>query len=69
MPLLFAIGGFSALTDMAGTSPLEVAQAVGPVLIVFLVVQAVLSALQLAVMYAPFSAAYRDIASESGQTG
>lgn len=61
LPVVFAIGGFGRLTEMEGASSMEIAQAFGPVLLVFLVVQAVLASLQLAVLYAPFAAAYRDI--------
>ena len=61
LPLIFAVGGFSRLTEMEGASSMEIAQALGPVVIVFLVVQALIASLQLAVLYAPFSAAYRDL--------
>ena len=61
LPLIFAVGGFSRLTEMEGASSMEIAQALGPVVVVFLVVQALLASLQLAVLYAPFSAAYRDL--------
>lgn len=61
LPIIFAVGGFGRLTELEGASSMEIAQAFGPVLIAFLVVQAVLASLQLAVMYAPFAAAYRDI--------
>jgi hypothetical protein len=68
LPIVLAVGGFGRLTEMEGASSMEIAQAFGPVLLVFLVVQALLASLQLAVLYAPFAAAYRDIKGPAPET-
>ena len=49
------------LASMAGQSTLEIIQAAWPLVVGWIVIQSVLSALQLAVVYAPYSAAYRDL--------
>jgi hypothetical protein len=54
-------GGLEQLATMDGMSTAQIIQAAGPGLLAWGVVNAVVSALQLAVLYAPFSAAYRDI--------
>lgn len=54
-------GGWERLGDMEGASMAEVFTAMGPFLVVMILFQAIGAALQLAVAYAPFSAAYRDI--------
>ena len=54
-------GGLAQLAAMDGMSTAQIIQAAGPGLLAWGVVNAVVSALQLAVLYAPFSAAYRDI--------
>ena len=66
LPIIMAVGGFHRLIMMEGASSLEMFQALGPVVLVMLLVQSVLSALQLAVLYAPFSAAYRDLKGTKG---
>ena len=54
-------GGLAQLATMEGLSTTQIIQAAGPALLAWGVVQAIVSALQIAVLYAPFSAAYRDI--------
>jgi hypothetical protein len=54
-------GGLDQLAPMEGQSTMQIVQAVGPSLLAWGVLNAIVSALQLAVLYAPFSAAYRDI--------
>lgn len=54
-------GGWEELAQMQGAAPAEIFAAMGPFLAVTVVFQAIGAALQLAVAYAPFSAAYRDI--------
>lgn len=54
-------GGLAQLATMEGQSTMQIMQAAGPALLAWGVVQALVSALQLAVLYAPFAAAYRDI--------
>ncbi|MFC5343285.1 hypothetical protein ACETK8_07605 [Brevundimonas staleyi] len=61
LPITVATGGLSQLATMDGQSTMQILQAAGPGLIAWGVVNAVFSALQLAVIYAPFSAAYRDL--------
>lgn len=58
---MLAGGGFAALGDMEGANVMEMLRAAWPAILIGVVLQAILSALQLAVIYAPFSAAYRDI--------
>lgn len=61
MPVTLATGGLSALTELQEASIAEIFRVAGVAIIAWTVVNAILSALQIAVMYAPFSAAYRDI--------
>lgn len=58
---MLAGGGFNALTTLDGETVMEMLRAAWPAILIGLGLQAILSALQLAVIYAPFSAAYRDI--------
>lgn len=57
-PLSLMVGGAERLATMEGASVPSLLSALGPTLAVSLVVQAVLSAAQIVIMYAPFSAAY-----------
>ncbi|WP_296818180.1 hypothetical protein [Brevundimonas sp.] len=62
MPIFFfGMGGFDNLEAISSMAPMEVFQTMLPLGISVLVYLGVLSALQLAIMYAPFAAAYRDI--------
>lgn len=62
LSLIFGMaGGWQELARMQGAGVAEVLSALGPFLAVMTLFQAVGAALQLAVAYAPFSAAYRDI--------
>jgi len=61
LPLTMTIGAMNDWTALEGMALPEILAAVGPALAVSILVQAVMSSLQLAVIYAPFSAAYRDI--------
>jgi hypothetical protein len=61
LPVTLATGGLNQLATMDGQSTAQILQAAGPGLIAWGVVNAIFSALQLAVIYAPFSAAYRDL--------
>lgn len=56
--ILFANGDIGS---MAGQGTLQILQAAWPMILGWIVIQAVLSALQLAVVYAPYTAAYRDL--------
>ncbi len=57
----FTMGGFANIEALEAMSPVEVFQTMMPLGIAVLVYMGLLSALQLAIMYAPFAAAYRDI--------
>jgi hypothetical protein len=61
LPITLATGGLNQLATMDGQSTAQILQAAGPGLVAWGVVNAIFSALQLAVIYAPFSAAYRDL--------
>ena len=61
LPITLATGGIQQLATMDGQSTAQILQAAGPGLIGWGVVNAIFSALQIAVVYAPFSAAYRDL--------
>ncbi len=61
MPIQLATGGMEGLSGLEGESLQVILQTAWPAIIAYVVINAVMSALQLAVMYAPFSAAYRDI--------
>lgn len=61
LPVTLMTGGMEQLAQFEGAPLQEVITAAAPALIAYAVVNGVLSVLQLAIMYAPFSAAYRDI--------
>lgn len=62
MPLQLATGGgMTALEGLEDESLQVILQAAWPAIAAWIVINAVMSALQVAVVYAPFSAAYRDI--------
>lgn len=61
MPATLTTGNLEGLVDLQGESTLAIVQQAWPMLVTWGVINAVMSALQLAVLYAPFSAAYRDI--------
>ncbi|MFN7390694.1 hypothetical protein [Brevundimonas sp.] len=54
-------GGLDQLATMDGLSTMQIVQSAGAGLLAWGVLNAIVSALQLAVLYAPFAAAYRDI--------
>ena len=62
MPLMFLMGG--NLTDLAGADMqgpdlMQVLTSLGPIAVIAALLVALISALQLAIMYAPYAAAYR----------
>lgn len=61
LPITMMTGGLDQLAAFDGQSTAQILQAAGPGLIAWGVLNAIFSALQLAVLYAPFSAAYRDL--------
>jgi hypothetical protein len=61
MPVELLTGGTANLVGLEGKSLPEIITAAWPMITAWIVINSILSALQLAVLYAPFSAAYRDI--------
>lgn len=61
LPITLATGGLERLAELDGQSTVRILQTAGVGLAAWAVVNALFSALQLAVMYAPFTAAYRDL--------
>ena len=61
MPFNIMTGGLKGLESMAGEDITTMLRAAWPAIAGWVVIQSIISALQLAVIYAPFSAAYRDI--------
>jgi hypothetical protein len=61
MPIQLATGGVNGLAGLEGEGIPTILQAAWPAIAAWVVINAVISALQVAVVYAPFSAAYRDI--------
>ena len=61
MPLEMATGGMTALEGLEDESLQVILQAAWPAIAAWILINSVMSALQVAVVYAPFSAAYRDI--------
>jgi hypothetical protein len=61
MPITLMTGDLERLAAFEGASMAELLQGAAPALIAFGVINGILSALQLAIMHAPFSAAYRDL--------
>lgn len=66
-PLQFLTGGVTQLQDLEGAPLAEILQTAWPTILVWIVTNAVLSALQVAVVYAPFSAAYRELATDGSR--
>ncbi|MFP5296613.1 MAG: hypothetical protein A2623_02340 [Caulobacterales bacterium RIFCSPHIGHO2_01_FULL_70_19] len=66
-PLQFLTGGVTQLQDLEGAPLTEILQTAWPTILVWIVTNAVLSALQVAVVYAPFSAAYRELATDGSR--
>lgn len=61
MPLTLAVGGLDRLAGLEGASLQEILNVAAPAIVVWVILNAILSVLQLAILYAPFSAAYRGI--------
>lgn len=61
LPVQLATGGLNRLGDLEGESLMVIAQTAWPAILAWVVINAIIQALQVAVVYAPFSAAYRDI--------
>jgi hypothetical protein len=61
MPVQLATGGLQGLAELEGEGLPVILQAAWPAIAAWVVVNAIMSALQVAVVYAPFSAAYRDL--------
>ena len=61
MPVQLATGGLQGLAELEGEGLPVILQAAWPAIAAWVVVNAIMSALQVAVVYAPFSAAYCDL--------
>jgi len=61
MPVTLITGGLERLATLDGASYAETIATAWPALTAWSVINAILSALQLAVLYAPFSAVWRDV--------
>ncbi len=61
MPIQMATGGMTSLAGLEGESLQVILQSAWPAITAWIVINAIMSALQVAVVYAPFSAAYRGI--------
>lgn len=61
MPIQLATGGLEGLQGLEAESLPVILQTAWPAIAAWILINAVMSALQVAVVYAPFSAAYRDI--------
>lgn len=66
MPIQLMTGGMEKLSTVEGLNLIGMLQQAWPAILTYVVVNAIISALQVAVIYAPFSAAYRDIAGRTG---
>jgi hypothetical protein len=66
MPIQLMSGGMERLATVEGLNLVGMLQQAWPAILSYVVVNAIISALQVAVIYAPFSAAYRDIAGRTG---
>jgi hypothetical protein len=60
-PITMGLGAVVDWQSLEGMNAMGIIQAVGPMILVAIVLQAIASALSAAVMYAPFAAAYRDL--------
>lgn len=65
-PIQLMSGGVEKLATVEGLDLIGMLQQAWPAILTYVVVNAIISALQVAVIYAPFSAAYRDIAGRTG---
>ena len=66
LPIQMTAGGMETLATVEGLNLFGMLQQAWPAILAYVVINAVISALQVAVIYAPFSAAYRDIAGRTG---
>jgi hypothetical protein len=62
LPLRMAMGGLDLMQQLQGQDMAQMLQAAWPSLLAMGVANSIVAALQLAVVYAPFSAAYRELA-------
>lgn len=60
-PITMGLGATIDWQSLEGMGAMGIIQAVGPMIFVAIVLQAIASSLSAAVMYAPFAAAYRDL--------
>lgn len=65
LPVTLVTGGLEGLAAYDGQSTAEILSQAGPAIAIWVVLNAIFSALQLAVLYAPFSAAYIALTGQS----
>lgn len=61
LPLTFMFGGMANLAALEGASMGEIMRSMGPAILIYVIYNGIVSALMLAIFYAPYAAAYRDI--------
>lgn len=61
LPLTFMFGGMANLAALEGAGMGEIMRAMGPAILIYVIYNGIVSALMLAIFYAPYAAAYRDI--------
>lgn len=66
LPIQLMSGGIETLAGAEGLAPMQILTDYWPAITAYVVINAVLSALQVAVVYAPFSAAYLGIKDDPG---
>lgn len=66
LPIQMMTGGMETLATVDGQNLIGMLQQAWPAILAYVVINGIISALQVAVIYAPFSAAYRDIAGRTG---
>lgn len=66
LPIQMMTGGVEKLATVDGQNLMGMLQQAWPAILAYVVINGIISALQVAVIYAPFSAAYRDIAGRTG---
>lgn len=68
LPLTFMFGGMANLAALEGAGMGEIMSAMGPAIVIYVIYNGIVSALMLAILYAPYAAAYRDIRGETAST-
>ena len=61
LPLTLLAGGLTDFAALEGADVGQIIDAMGPAIVIYLIYNGIVSALMLAIFYAPYAAAYRDI--------